>query len=329
MKKILTYIFLSLNLTLQAGIPVTKTYFGPTESLIARESWEEIKSSLVALRVPTQMIPLFNKIAESEDWGHIGYHGSTQGFRFFQDVIKFSIEEILAIKIKKDFHFLRIPGDSDLNLNSMNDFVKYWGEDNVNNRDSVRAKQLLSLNFGIFSNFNTTNSCSACLFAKDKSVTSIDYVKELIPFYKKIGIKDNEAALKKLHKIFTKCMKSERGILLQFSENSHLSSLTNEAYNFSDKLCYPAVKGGYRYDEKLISAHFQKAMSEAYINHAANISDQIRLLINTRYTLNPFSHFTIKRWDGEDATTVASYEKEMRQCIRSLTYDSGKMVNYH
>ncbi|MBA3603020.1 MAG: hypothetical protein H0W50_05130 [Parachlamydiaceae bacterium] len=329
MKQFFTYVLLTLNLTLQAGIPLTSNYFGPTESLIIRETWGKIESSLVSQNVPTEMIPLFDKIAKKEDWGHIGYHGSTQEFRFFQDVIRFTIEEILAIQIKKNFHFLRIPGDSDLNLNTIKEFVKYWGEENVNNRDSIRAKQLLSLNFGIYSNFKSKGSCSVKLFAKDKSSKPISYIDQLIPFYEKMGIKNSEASLKKLHKIFSTCLKSDSGILLQFSENSHLSSSTKEAYNFADKLCYPAKSGGYRYDEKLISAHFKRAMSDDYMNNAADISDQIRLLVNNRHTLNPFSHFTIQRWDLVDAKAVTDYEKEMRLSIRKLTYDSKKVVNYH
>ncbi len=329
MKQFFTSILLSLNLILQAGIPLTNNYFGPTESLILRETWEKIESSLATQNVPIEMIPLFDKIAKKEDWGHIGYHGSTQEFRFFQDVIRFTIEEILAIKIKKNFHFLRIPGDSDLNLDTIKEFVNYWGEDNVNNRDSIRSKQLLSLNFGIYSNFKSKGSCSVKLFANDKSSKPINYINQLIPFYEKMGIKNNEAELKKLHKIFSKCINSDSGIMLQFSENSHLSCSPKEAYNFADKLCYPAKSGGYRYDEKLISAHFKRAMSEDYMNNVADISDQIRLLINNKHTLNPLSHLSIQRWDLVDGQTVESYEKEMRQNIRKLTFDNKKVVKYH
>lgn len=326
MKKFFKCVFLSLNLSLQAGIPTTGDYFGPTEMLIARETWNKIEIALIHLKVPIELVPLFNSIALEENWGHIGYHGSTHGFRFYQDVIKFTIEEVLAIPIRQDFHFLRIPGDADLNLNSVDEFADYWGK-NVDNRDSLRAKQLLSLNYGIYSNFTKTGSCSACLFAKDRSSSDVNYVKQLAPFYKRMGIK--ESKLKELYSIYNKWMSIDSGILLQLSENSHLSNSSHEAYDFADKLCYPAIKGGYRYDQNLISVHFQKAMTEDYVNQNTDISDQIRLLINNRYTLNPYSHLIVKRWGLEDEKTITSYEQEMRKFIRTLKYDSKKVQQYH
>lgn len=178
---------LCLTFSISAGIPLTSDYYGPTEMLIARESWDSIESSLIHFKVPLTMIPLFDSIAKNEDWGHIGYHGANHEFRFYQDVIKLTLQEILAIQIREDFQFLRIPGDSDLNLNSIQEFTKYW-KGSVNNRDELRARQLLSLNYGIYSNFTRKRSCSVCLFASDSSRTEVDYVEELVPFYEKLGI---------------------------------------------------------------------------------------------------------------------------------------------
>lgn len=334
MKKFILATQLFLNLTLlHAGIPTTKTtYHSPTQMLVARESWDKIEHALIKQKIPTDLFPFFESIAAEENWGHIGYHGANHGFRFYQDVIKFSIEEILAMPIKKDFQFLRWPGDSDLNLNSVTEFVKYWErKDIVDNRSAKRAKQLLSMNYGIYSNFGTSGSCSVALFARDKSASNIDYVEELVPFYRKLGISKSECRnyLDQLLEIFNKHLTDTGGILLQISESSHLSHPTKEAYNFADKHCYPAIRGGIPYDNNLVSVHYKTAMTENYINKMAQISDQFRLVINNQHTLNPNSHLKIKRWDLQDPKKVKAYETAMRNAIRTFKYDSAKMVQYH
>ncbi len=316
---------------MQAGIPTKTEYYGPSEMLLVRESREQIESVLITKRkIPSELFPFFETIATEEDWGHIGYHGACHGFRFYQDVIKFTIQEILGQEIRDDFQFLRIPGDSVLNLNSVNEFVTYWEKkDIVDNRDKIRAKQLLSMNYGLYSNFEVDGSCTIGLFANDKSKSNINYVDELIPFYEKIGISNGKSNLKNLQEIFNKYLTEKCGILLQISEDSHLSHKSKEAYNFADKQCYPAIRGGARYDNKLISIHYKIAMTDEYINKMANISDQLRLILNNQYTLNPNSHLKIKRWDLQDPKKVLQYEKAMRSAIRNLKFDKEKMVSYH
>lgn len=333
MRKILFIICLSLNLTfLQAGIPTTNVeYRGPTEMLIARETRDQIEHILITERkIPSELFPFFDAIATDENWGHIGYHGANHGFRFYQDVIKFTIEEILGIPIREDFHFLRIPGDNDLDLNSVDEFVSYWEKKGaVDNKDKIRAKQLLSMNYAIYSNFDIAGSCSVGLFAHDKSSADLDYVEELKPFFKKVGISKSTNHLKKLKIIFDAYLTEKSGILLQVSEDSHLTDRKKEAYNFADKQLYPAIRGGIPYDNQLVSVHYKTAMSEDYINKVANISDQLRLVINNQNTLNPNSHLKIKRWDLQDPEKIALYEKTMKAAIRNLKYDKRKMTSYH
>lgn len=328
MKNFLTTIFLIFNFTLlQAGILTsTVEYYGPTEMLLARESREKIESFLLKQEVPQDLWPFLDSIAANETWGHIGYHGANHSFRFYQDVIKFTIEEILAIPIRDDFHFLRIPGDPDLHLKSINQFIEFWGDQQVDNRDVVRTKQLLSMNYSIYSNFEIRGCCSASLFARDVSSIQVDYAKELEPFYDNLGI--NTKKLQKLLTIFEESFTDTGGILLQISEDSHLNDYNREAYNFADKQCYPALRGGFRYDNNLISVHLRTAMTVDYVNKAVNISDQLRLLLNTQHTLNPYSNLKIKRWDLQDPKKIKAYETIMRRTIRNFKFDRKKVVSY-
>jgi hypothetical protein len=325
MKKLTIIIILFTSLFLSAGIPTETEYHGPTEQLIKRESWGRIEGKLKKMKIPLDFIPYFNSIAELETWGHIGYHGSNQNFRIYQDIIKLTIEELLEIPIRDDFHFLRVPGDKDLNLETTDQFFKYWGK-NIDNKNEIRAKQLLALNFAIYSNFDEEGSCSLSLFIKDYSKTNLNYKSKLTPFYDKLGI--SSKALNGLYAIGTKWLDEDIGILLQISENSHEFDYNNEAYNYIDMICYPSKKGGIIYGSKPISTHYERILSDSYVKSKVDIAPQLRLLISNQYTLNPSSDLIVRRWDFYDTERIAEYEQEMREYIRNMKYDANKVQAY-
>ncbi len=318
MKKIFIVLLLIFSNSIFAGISTHLEYHGPTEQLIKRESWEKIEKKLKSWKIPPELFPFFNEIAAQEDWGHIGYHGTNQQFRIFQDIIRFTVEEILAIPIREDFHFLRIPGDMDLNLKNREEFIAYWGK-KTDNRKELRAKQLLSLNFGIYSNFDLWGSCSLNFFVHDFSISKKDYVKLLTPFYKQLEI--SPSALYCLFDIAKKWLDGDQGILLQFSENSHLKDPNHEAFNFADEFCYPAKRGGGLYGIGTISNQYEEIFSDEYVNQEMDIAPQLRLILSNRVTLNPYSNLIVRRWDLHDEETIANYEAEMRNYIRNLKYD--------
>ncbi len=311
---------------LTAGIPIVNEYLGPTSQLIEREGRQRVEKKLRKNGVNKNLEDFFDSIGALEDWGHIGYHGANQGYRVYQDIIRFTLEEILEISIRDDFHFFRVPGDTLLNLNSMSEFVKYWGKDKVNNKSDTRAKQLLSLNFGLYSNYDEEGSCSIYLFVKDKSKHSVNYSKQIAPFYKELGISAD--VLSNLFKIARNFLDEEGGILLQISENSHFDDEKFEAYNFLDDQGYPCKKAGYRWGPWLLSKHFECLMTDQYVNSKTNIAPQLRLLMNNRYTLNPFSYLSVLRYDLYDSETIVEYEKAMREYIKNIGFDSKKVKKY-
>ncbi len=66
---------------------------------------------------------LLEAATKESDKGFFGYHGSTQNYRIFQDVIRAVLEEKLGYAFPKDFYFLRIPGDKKFDFkNGMTDF---------------------------------------------------------------------------------------------------------------------------------------------------------------------------------------------------------------
>lgn len=276
------------------------------------------------MEIPSEIIPYFSPIIDAEKWGHIGYHGANQGYRVYQDVIRLTVEKILEIPIRKDFQFLRVPGDADLNINSLKEFANRW--QTIDNKNEKRKKQLLSLNFGIYSNFDEEGSCSLNLFVKNKSKTIIDYSSALTPFFCSLGISTDH--LKDLFAIARKWLDEEYGILIQISEHSHVNDPNNEAYNFADTYCYPSRKGGYPWDSQLISKHFENIMTDRYLESQLDIAPQLRLLINNRDALNPFSDLDVRRWDLYDSETIVFYEAEMREYIKHMKYDPIKVQMY-
>jgi hypothetical protein len=325
MKKIIISLLLLTTTLLSAGIPTNTEYHGPTEQLIKRESWSRIASKLKRMEIDPALIPYFNSIAEQEDWGHIGYHGTNQKFRIYQDIIRFTVEEKLNIPIRRDFHFFRVPGDQDFNLRDRTEFFDFWGAE-TDNKDDLRAKQLLSLNFSIYSNFDVEGSCSVNFFARDFSKKEIDYAEQLSPFYRELGIPPN--ALDDLFAIADKWLDKEAGILLQIADTSHLSDRNREAYSLADKICYPSKKGGFVHGTSPISAHYARILTDLYIMSDIDIAPQIRLILSNQLSLNPFSQLSVRRWDLYPPETITNYESEMRQYIRRLPYNKLRVKEY-
>lgn len=317
---VLFVLFFSLS-ALFAGISTELEYHGPTEQLIKRDGWNKIYKNLKEMKIPLELIPFFDEIATHEDWGHIGYHGANQEFRIYQDIIRFTVEEILNIPIRDNFHFFRIPGDPELNLNTMKAFIAKWGK-NIDNKTIARAKQLLSLNYSIYSNHDRSGSSSLYLFVKDRSKTDINYKKMLEPFFKSLGI-----STKNIKPLFAKAhefLDSEGGILFRLEEISHLTHPKKIAYEFLDQQGYPCKAGGYKYGSYPISNHFERMMNELYVEKELDISPQLRLLMNNKYTLNPYSYLNIYRWDLYESEIIEAYETALRSMIREMQSDALK-----
>lgn len=61
--------------------------------------------------------PFLNQIIEKEkEEGFFGYHGCSQQYRIFQDILRAVFEEVFEYDIPEDFQFLRIPGDTAFDL---------------------------------------------------------------------------------------------------------------------------------------------------------------------------------------------------------------------
>jgi len=311
--------------SIEAGLCVQGKFLGPSEQLVKRDGWALIEKKLLFAKLPKNTFLFFHSIAENESWGHIGYHAAAQDYRIYQDIIRLTIEELLHIPVREDFQFLRIPGDSDLFLENIQEFFDYWPF-NIDNKTELRRKQILSLNYGIFSNYDAIHSSSLLMFVQGRSHSSVDFQRLLVPFYGDLGF--SPEVLNQLYMIARKHLIKEEGILLRLFESPFLIDQSGEAYNFADRQCYPCKGRGFRWGENLISEQYACVLSENYVLKQVEISPQLRLLMNNTYTLNPFSDLCVQRFDFYDPATIALYEKEMRSYLQNIPVNQFKLDAY-
>lgn len=317
MLKFLAVIIL-MSSQLLAGIDLYSEYRSPTSQLLKREKLSTIEKAVLELGIKQELFPYFHLIGKKETWGHLGYHGAEQGYRIYQDIIKEVVQNILEIPVKDDFHFLRVPADQELNLNTIDEFCDFWGNE-LDNRSNTRGKQLLSLNFSVWSNFDNPGSFSLGLFVNNLSKSDVPYQAALTPLFLKLGIDPNE--ISPLFEVGDRHLKGSGGILLQISENSHLVERTAEAYCFADTQAYSCIKKGFPSGRYPWSHHLMRIMSDDYVSKKIDPAPQFRLLINNRYTLNPFSYYTIRRYDLHPTKIIAAYKTELKEKIRKLSFN--------
>lgn len=122
MKNTLSKFFTVTSLTaivLFSSLYATET---PTEKYLKTTPLETIAQSLKPeeeARLPT----LLEISAKESENGFFGYHGSTQNFRIFQDIIRAVLEQKFEFVLPQDFYFFRIPGKPQYHFpNGLKDF---------------------------------------------------------------------------------------------------------------------------------------------------------------------------------------------------------------
>lgn len=90
--------------------------FSITESYLKDYPLKTIRKKVPGKQFDKQL-PLINKmIAKEKESGFFGYHGCSQRYRIFQDILRAVFEEALGYELPNDFQFLRIPGDKMFDL---------------------------------------------------------------------------------------------------------------------------------------------------------------------------------------------------------------------
>ncbi|MBA3602590.1 MAG: hypothetical protein H0W50_02895 [Parachlamydiaceae bacterium] len=97
-----------------------------TELYLKVHPFEKIEKKLG--RFNSQVSFVTDKMIDMEtNSGFFGYHGCTQRYRIFQDILRAVFEETMDFEIPADFQFLRIPGDEMFALkNNKQSFYKLF-----------------------------------------------------------------------------------------------------------------------------------------------------------------------------------------------------------
>lgn len=157
---------------------------------------ETIKSVLAFKSVisPDQFekhLPLIEKIIKNEKkTGFIGYHGSSQQFRIFQDILRAVFVEVLDYEIPDDFLFLRIPGDELFDLkNGKFSFFDLF--DRKEASEDLKKKIIKAL---LIDSFNLSYGCSMKLsdFSKNDTTDLWSIVTEFLEMLDSLAKADYE-----------------------------------------------------------------------------------------------------------------------------------------
>ncbi len=300
----------------------TLPFSPPTERQLEYETPEKIKNSL-NYQAYSGNWEFWNDIVLHEERGLFGYHAAKQEVRIFHDIVKMIFEEILDFEIKKDFYFLRVPLDPDLNEYKIaKDFIKAFQF--IDDGIPVQRTQIVSMNYSLFGNYNDGSQCTVCYFAENMSWFQIDYSLRLKFLFDQLGIPLSE--INKLKQAGSSITNFDTGVIYQMFDMSHHTPKNSPAYTMTNSQVYPAYAAG-PLDKSVfetLSTVFQKTTPKKFDLN----SGQLRLIMNTKTTLNPYGSLTIRRYDRINPELVAKYEQNLRTQVKKLVRDQAMVEIY-
>ena len=272
-------------------------FITPTERYLSTHPLANIKPYLKNFGVTSNHVTALNEAISNETIGFFGYHGSSREFRIYQDIIRFSIEEVLGISIRPDFQFMRIPGDPNLNTDSVYEYFAMQSDEEQN--PIINESHLfLAMNMALYEQYYYYEQCSIYEFAHNNS--KYNFEKKIIPFFALLGIDPSY-----IHKAFEigRSKLTNSGVLLQFFDISN--------YELIDQQTYNSLSTGKRYFQNYTTSQF-------ILNMEQTAFPQFRLLLNNHHTLNPNSSLVIKRYDLSSSYNKDFYEQELRKYLKKL-----------
>jgi hypothetical protein len=283
----------------------------PTSRFISFYPYERIKSVLYNYDLTDKDDSLFKKIIKKENSSFIGYHASSTDFAIFQDIVKFSIEEIMGISIPKDFHFFRNPLDSNLIYETADEFNAAIPIPLVGSDDLPWIRQhILSLNISLFQSFDAPWDLTPRYYLQNKTWTKPAYEALLKSFFYEIGLNPDSVST-----IYTKAsnnLSQERGILYQFF-------IKDEDYTALNTYFYVANSGG--------PPILYLSPTDVLFDYNRYTFPQLRMILNAKTSLNPYSKFIMCRYDNLTSSERKKYESTIRQELKKLPVESYKLLN--
>lgn len=307
MKNKFSYIFLVVCCCLSNSIWAEEPWVSPTTRYLSQNSIEEVKYNLRLDNVTLEHKPLFDKAVAQESLGFFGYYGTSGDFRVYQDLIRIIFEEVLAISIPENFHFLAVPLYPERTIHDLEKVsqLAFEGHSKIH----AITKQLFPFNLSLYANHKTMGSCPA----RDFSLSTMHAnSQDLYWIFDKLDL--DSSVIERAFLIGKTYFGDENRVLLQFFDLSHESG--QEAYQIIDRSSYPAWPNGYPCQNQ--------AFSDYVLHTNSAYPPQFFLLLSDDAILNPNSPLVIKRYMKTQPSKIKAYEQELRSLIRSSSFDPIK-----
>lgn len=304
MKNKFSYIFFIVCYCLSNPLWAEETWISPTTRYLSRDSLEEVKYNLRLDNVTLEHKPLFDKAVAQETLGFFGYYGTSGDFRVYQDLIRIIFEEILAISVPENFHFLAVPLYPKRTIHDLEKVsqLAFEGRSKIH----TITKQLFPFNLSLYANHKTRGSCPARDFALS---TMHMNSQDLYWLFDELDL--DLSIIERAFSIGKTYFGNENRVLLQFFDLSHESG--REAYQIIDSSSYPAWPNGYPYQNQ--------ALSDYALHTNFEYPPQFFLLLNDDAILNPNGPLVIKRYMKMQPSKIKAYEQELRGLIQSSSFD--------
>lgn len=287
---------------------VTTQFVAPSKRFLATHPLSNIKPYFKTYGVTSEHVRVLKKAMNEENYGFFGYHGGKKEFRIYQDMIRFGVEEILGISIRPDFHFLRIPGDPELNISSATQFLKDRSY-SINDDIPSVGKHILSMNMALYEHYWYNTQCSVYFFAKNGNWAQHNYEDQLVPFFNRLGVDPVH-----IHQAFeiAHSKLANSGVLFQFFDMADYKLVNKHSF-------IAQVRGEFLSNQPV---------SQYILDTGRSDFPQFRLLLNNQQTLNPSSSLVIKRYSLTTPQAEKEYEEAMRAYFQTLSVDVIKKEAY-
>lgn len=292
-----------------------KGFSSPTERYKKAHSMHQVEAVLNSLHATALNKEMFQRMIGNETAGFFGYHGGCRDYRIFQDIIRIGIEEFLAIPIRFDFHFLRVPGLDELKYGSAEEFA---GKNPVYNDNLYSTMtHILSLNIALYQSWEDTRGFTPNYFLQNTPWKDVYFDDRLKPFFANLGI--NSKCIPEIFKLARKYVPKNKGFILQFFDASH-ENWHETPYALLDDQAFAG-----NHTHKFADAPLP---SRYLINSTLGNFPQLRLVLNNYYALNPYSSLIMLRYQTMHPAHEIEYEQALRKYMRALPYDEHKAEAY-
>lgn len=298
------WIFLLILMFIFGDI-VAQEFESPTAREINFATIEQIKYNLRGKGVGLEYKDQFDKLVAEEEIGFLGYYGDGLDFLIFQDIVRITVEEIVGIPIRKDFHFLSIPCHK--MCSSLEALSQQFVKDHY--QEQFVAENTFPLNFTLYSNHNRCGLNSVVNFTKNTNDTSMKHRQELMYFFEQLGI--DSSIVEMLYENAYRHLITKTGVIIRLFDNS------TPSYAFGNAFSYASYPNGFITENRLISEYFLD-------NSSREFPQELRFTLTLEGILNPNAPLSIKRFTKIQPSKLKAWEDEARNLIKTLSYNCEK-----